>query len=249
MTDTDKNSPVDFSDFNAFMWDCHKARQTKMHNDYLYMFYVEMSKPLDPSDYNNGWVTLYIKYEMSRFSLYAGITDKPLPDFRELSKGFIEIPQTFADQIKTNQSFIKTLTIRLNEYAKTRGKEGASFDKVFDVLKTKQISVQRNNSIAKAMEHNKKLDMAHKAHRDEIKAAAKSAGGNQEWGYYREYYRGPNSPAHDDDYEGSGTLSFEDVAVTLCKTVEDVKKLANAPVGTRIVDVVDHYRIYYSRRK
>ena len=175
MTDTDKNSPVDFSDFNAFMWDCHKARQTKMHNDYLYMFYVEMSKPLDPSDYNNGWVTLYIKYEMSKFSLYAGITDKPLPDFRELSKGFIEIPQTFADQIKTNQSFIKTLTIRLNEYAKTRGKEGASFDKVFDVLKTKQISVQRNNSIAKAMEHNKKLDMAHKAHRDEIKAASKSS--------------------------------------------------------------------------
>ena len=249
MTDTNENSPVDFSDFNAFMWDCHKARQTKMHNDYLYMFYVEMSKPLDPSDYKNGWVTLYIKFEMSKFSLYAGITDKPLPDFRELSKGFIEIPQSFADQIKKNQSFIKTLEVRLNEYAKTRGKDGASFTKVFDSLGMRGVSVQRNNSIAKASAHNNKIRAAAKAALDEIKAAAKSAGGNQEWGYYREYYRGPNSPAHDDDYEGSGTLSFEDVAVTLCKTVEDVKKLANAPVGTRIVNVVDNYRTYYSRRK
>ena len=124
-----------FKDFNTFMWDCHKARQAKMENSYLYMFYVEMSKPLNPSDYKDGWITLFIRYELQKFSLYAGITEKPLPDFKELSKNFIEIPQSFADQIKTNQSFIKTLGIRLNDYAKSRGKEGASFDKVFDVLK------------------------------------------------------------------------------------------------------------------
>ena len=67
-----------FKNFNDFMWDCHKARQCRIHNDYLYMFYVAMSKPVDPKNYDNGWVTLYIWYEMQRFSAYATFTEKPM---------------------------------------------------------------------------------------------------------------------------------------------------------------------------
>ena len=93
------------------------------------------------------------------------------------------------------------------------------------------------------------MDIAHKAAREQIKAAAQKFGGNQEWGYYREYYRGENTPAHDDDYEGSGTLTFAEVADSLCKTVEQVEKLSKVPVGQQISDISGHYRIYYTRKK
>ena len=43
------------------------------------------------------------------FSMYAGISEKPLPVFGELSKSFVEVPKSFADQVKANSSFIKTL--------------------------------------------------------------------------------------------------------------------------------------------
>ena len=82
---------------------------------------------------------------------------------------------------------------------------------------------------------NTAADALKKAQSDASKAILKSAankyGHNQEWSYYKEYYRGPSSPAHDDDYEGSGKCKFEDVALDLCKSEDDVKKLASQQVG------------------
>jgi len=167
---------IKLEDFNNFMWDCHKARQCRIHNDYLYMFYVAMSKPIDDKNYDNGWITLYIKYEMQKFSVYAGITEKPLPDFKEMSKSLIEVPQKFADEIKTNASFIKTLKVRLAEYAEKRGKAGASFDKVFQMLDQRGVSVQRNNMIAKTTAENAKRKAKQDADREALKKMAKTYG-------------------------------------------------------------------------
>lgn len=240
---------IKLEDFNNFMWDCHKARQCRIHNDYLYMFYVAMSKPIDDKNYDNGWITLYIKYEMQKFSVYAGITEKPLPDFKEMSKSLIEVPQKFADEIKTNASFIKTLKVRLAEYAEKRGKAGASFDKVFQMLDQRGVSVQRNNMIAKTTAENAKRKAKQDADREALKKMAKTYGAGQKWSYYKEYYRGPSAPAHDDDYEGSGDCTFEDVVLALCHCEADVIKLAKAAVGAQIYKEEGRYRTIYSKKK
>jgi len=116
---------------------------------------------------------------------------------------------------------------RLAEYAAENGRQDISFSKVFDVLSNRPIRVSRNNMIAKVSAENAIKKAKEKAKKDAIKAAAEKYGSNQEWSYYREWYRGPSSPAHDDDYEGSGKLDFADVALSLCTTEEQVKKLAS----------------------
>ena len=237
------------NDFTNFLMDCHQARQVKIWNVGLNMFYVTMSRPVDDKSYEKGWVSLHIRYEMQKFSAYACITEKPLPVYREIMAALIEIPQKFADEIKKNESFKKTLLARLTDFAKESGKSNASFGKVFEVLEQKGVSVQRNNSIAKISAENALRKAKEEENKNALKAAAKKYGSNQEWSYYKEYYRGPNSPAHDDDYEGSGDLSFEEVVLSLCRSEEQVKKLASQPVGFSIVTTSDHYRTYYSRAK
>lgn len=180
--------------------------------------------------------------------MYAGISEKPLPDFNALSKILVELPKSFADQVASNSSFIKTLQMRLAEYAKKHEKEGASFDEVFDILKSKGVSVDRNNTIAKTTAHNAEQVVKAKATKDELTAFAKKYGHGQKWDWYKEYYRGPSAPAHDDDYEGSGELSFEDVVLALCKNEKEVKKLAAAPSGTKLEKTIDRYRTLYTKR-
>lgn len=138
--------------------------------------------------------------------------------------------------------------MRLAEYAEKRGKEGASFDEVFDVLKSDGVSVDRNNMIAKTTARNAEQIVKAKATKDELIAFAKKYGHGQKWDWYTEYYRGPSAPAHDDDYEGSGELGFEDVVLALCKNEEEVKKLAAAPSGTELEKTVGNYRTFYTKR-
>lgn len=45
-----------------------------------------------------------------------------------------------------------------------------------------------------------------------------------------------------------GFSPHEDLVLTLCKSEDDVKKLANAPSGTTITDISGHYRIFYNKK-
>lgn len=239
---------VTLGNFNDFMQAAHKAKQGKIEFDSNLRFFIKFSKPTDDK---KSWITVYIKYEMQKFSVYAGITEEPLPYFRELSKNFIEIPDEFANEIKTNETFIRALKIRLHERLVDKELDLINpryYDKVFEVLAQKGVSTERNNMIAQAQQANAislaKLDAEHK----KIVAAAEKYGKGQVWGWYKEYYRA-HGPASDDDYEGSGETTFLAVAHKLCKSEEDVKKLASQKVNFRIEHIEGHYRYYYVRIK
>lgn len=235
--------------FNDFMSEAHKAKQGKIEFDSNLRFFIKFSKPADDQ---KSWITVYIKYEMQKFSVYAGITDKPLPFFRELSKNFIEIPKEFADEIKTNETFIKTLKYRLHErlvYKELDLINPRYYDKVFEVLAQKGVSTERNNMIVQAQQENAITSARLAAEHKKIVDAAEKYGKGQVWGWYKEYYRGAHGSASDDDYEGSGETTFLEVAQKLCKSEEDVKKLARQNVNFRIEHIEGHYRYYYVRIK
>jgi hypothetical protein len=240
----------DLGTFEDFMKDAHKAKQGKIEFDSNLRFFIKMSKPTDDK---KEWITVYVKYEMQKFSLYAGVTEEPLPFFGELSKHFIEIPDEFADEVKTNETFIRALKIRLQQRLVSQDLDKINptyYDKVFEILDRKGLSTERNNVIARATKED--AIASAKAHANHIKIidAVKKYGANQVWGWYSERYR-KFGPSHEDDYNGSGETSFEEVATKLCKSEADVKKLASQPVGFRIKYEDPKYSTYtiYIREK
>ena len=240
----------DLGTFEDFMKEAHKAKQGKMEFDSNLRFFIKMSKPTDDK---KEWITVYVKYEMQKFSLYAGVTEEPLPFFRELSKHFIEIPDEFAEEIKTNEIFIRTLKIRLHERLVSQDLDKINpnyYNKVFEVLARNGLSTERNNSICRSQKANAISLAKSQAENKKIMDAAKKYGAGQQWGWYSERYRS-FGPSHEDDYNGSGETTFEEVAKKLCKSEADVKKLASQPVGFRIKYEDPKYRSFtvYIREK
>ena len=75
---------------------------------------------------------------------------------------------------------------------------------------------------------------------------AKRKAGNREYRYYREYYVSGRIP-HDDDYEGSGGCSIEQIVRNM-GYVDPAKidqLIADMDNGHTIVDTEDHYRTFY----
>lgn len=235
--------------FSPYMDECRKSKLCKINIDSLTKFSITMSKPIE-----DKFLTLFVFYAMQRFSVYMGLTDISLPklSITQLPSELIEIPQTFVDEIKINDLFISTLKSRLTSYAEKNGNTLEAterlVERVINVLTTRKIDISRNNSVAKVRAQNRQQKAIDDERKAVLIAAAKKYGNGQKWSYYREYYRGPNTPAHSDDYEGSGEISFEDLVLTLCKSEDDVKKLANAPSKTTITDISGHYRIFYNKK-
>ena len=70
---------------------------------------------------------------------------------------------------------------------------------------------------------------------------------NRKYHYYKEYYRGSGSIAHDDDYAGSGEISLGEIAVnTHCKTEEDIEKLIEQLHKTGLTRESGNYRTFYT---
>ena len=99
------------------------------------------------------------------------------------------------------------------------------------------------NETVDSVERKKKADANFK----DLQDWADKEYGSHKFGYYSEYYRGPNVPAHDDDYEGSGSITPSGIVRSLeLHSKEEIKKALEQMIsGTGITDVKDHWRTFY----
>lgn len=240
------------------MADCRSKGVAKVKhlNDLALAFDIIFSKPVD----KNANLILAFRYAMQKWIVGMAILDYVPDTFRDTLKNPLIIEDELVKQINQSEDFkagivsaqrrwiaANPVNKRLMGIGGDRRENEGLVTKPVNVLEQKGVSAAENNrsSKIKAEEFIKKQQ--HDQQIKELRDYATTIGSSQKWGYYREYYRGPTAIAHDDDYEGSGDISFADVALTLCKNKEEIDKLFMAKVGSRIEDVKGHYRTIYTR--
>lgn len=258
----------DLGSFNDFMLAAKKARSinhwsTEFITNHPLVSNLDWAVKLaKPSVDKKNWITIWImvpwfstKKAQGQCCIY-GYIGKNIQDLNKIMYihgSNIIIPQEFANEIKNNQLFLKTLKIRLFEnikaekaiYIEKWNYRGVYTD--FDTekyadesilnIKKNNIDITKNNkNVEDTIAYNKeKVDNAaiKKAEQDK-KEAIKNAQYNTFIELANKYGKGQKwdwyseyyrtfGPSHEDDYNGSGTLDFATVAWKLCKT-EDTKQ-------------------------
>lgn len=201
------------------------------------------------------WLNLYIDFLNGCYLSYFYSDRKILNDWdyktanriRKPVKGIelVEITPEFLNEIKSNSDLQKVIEkwITFNTKNETE-----------DVVKDVFARNARLLDHANAETNNDGVEMISQeiGRRNLEKEIIEYANEQQEklgrkYSYYKEYYRGEHSIAHDDDYEGSGETSLGSIAVDFgCKTKEDVDDLIERLHRGSISDISGNYRYIYS---
>lgn len=155
------------------------------------------------------------------------------------TSGIMEITESFRKEIIQCPEF----RTALEDYIKSQAKINA--DQIISkaMQKLSALKIDKNNNVFQRIESDRKSTESWQR----LFNYAEQKAGSRKYQFYSEYYRGPNAPAHDDDYEGSGSVSIKTIVRnTNANTEEKVDKLiAELDRGTGIYIEKDRIRTVY----
>lgn len=204
------------------------------------------------------WLNLYISF-LTGCNLSYFYSDRKIIDnwdfkttnyIRKPYKGIelVEITPEFLEEIKSNNDLRKVIEkhIEFNVQGQQEDVAQGVYDRYKKLLNSADAKL--NNEGVEAIKRYIARQDAERQIREYANAQQEKLG--RKYRYYKEYYRGEGSIAHDDDYEGSGETSLGGIAVDLgCKTKEDVDKLIDNLHDGSISQTSGNYRYIYSEKK
>lgn len=250
--------------FDSFLKECRANKLAKISINRLNFnfkkrisssvqgLYVQLIKKI-----SNNNLVVKISYDTNSysggFSVYTYLI-KNIDEKTHKNVEYLEIPENFLNEIKTNKVFIDTLIERISENFNKWSKYDTDIDdealnRFIKVVKNDfqtKMSAKSNNVQYQIQERKNKAakDLENKK---QIADFAKSLNIKQKWYLQSDIYRGQYAPATDDDYDGHvDDASFETVAKELCSTKEEVIKLSKAKVGTTITKIDEERRKKYT---
>lgn len=199
----------------------------------------------------DGWLNLDLHFDMGHIAVkyfYSKFkNEKPWANYRRSLGEPRKIDDAMADDIKSNADLLQALKDYVEYNApSSNDPAGNNARKMEEMLKKFNgvgPYIDAWNNIVDS--HKRKDD--EKAEFENVKKWADQEYANYTFSFYCEYYRGPNVPAHDDDYEGSGEISPSRIISQVgLRTKEAAKKyLDNLVAKGGCTFEEDNYRTFF----
>ena len=199
----------------------------------------------------DGWLNLDLHFDMWHIAVKyfrsKNKNENPWANYRRSMGEPMRIDEQLANDIKNNPDLLRALKEYIEYNAPSnRDPAGNNARKMQEMLEKYSGVGPYIDAWNRTVDSvNKEKD--NKKEFEETQAWADQEYASHKFSYYREYYRGPNAIAHDDDYEGSGSISPSEIVRQVgLRTQEAAKKyLDNLVDKGACTFEEDHYRTFF----